>query len=308
MAPNGNGGILGRAAGLAAWLTVVPAVVIATACGVDTSSRTGGPTAPTVVIGAADTVESELVARLYAGALGANGRSTELVLGLGDQADRLAALDADRVSLVPEHTGRLLHRFDPTADATEAEDVYDALSRSLPQGLSVSEYAPAEDRSALVLTEQQAESWGASSVADLAPRCSTLSLHASDDFASDAGALDRLQARYGCTFAEVVPTRSPAGATRELAVVGASPVRGTTAADPVIAQDELVVLTDDEGAFTAQNVIPLFRSGVLTADDIRSLSVVLQLSTDDLTAMAARVRDGEISSADAAGVWLEEHA
>ena len=95
MAPNGNGGILGRAAGLAAWLTVVPAVVVATACGVDTSSRTGGPAPPTVVIGAADTVESELVARLYAGALGANGRSTELVLGLGDQADRLAALDAD---------------------------------------------------------------------------------------------------------------------------------------------------------------------------------------------------------------------
>ncbi|MBM4608108.1 glycine/betaine ABC transporter substrate-binding protein [Rhodococcus hoagii] len=307
MAPNGNGGILGRAAGLAAWLTVVPAVVIATACGVDTSSRTGGPTAPTVVIGAADTVESELVARLYAGALGASGRSTELVLGLGDQADRLAALDADRVSLVPEHTGRLLHRFDPTADATEAEDVYDALSRSLPQGLSVSEYAPADDGRARA---DRAAGGVVGREFGCRPRtpCSTLSLHASDDFASDAGALDRLQARYGCTFAEVVPTRSPAGATRELAVVGASPVRGTTAADPVIAQDELVVLTDDEGAFTAQNVIPLFRSGVLTADDIRSLSVVLQLSTDDLTAMAARVRDGEISSADAAGVWLEEHA
>lgn len=307
MAPNGNGRILRRATGLATWLTVIPAVAVAAACGVDTSSRTGGSTAPTVVIGAADTVESELVARLYAGALGANGRSTELVLGLGDQADRLAALDGNRISLVPEHTGRLLHRFDSSADVTEAEEVYDALSRSLPEGLSVSEYAPADDRSALVLTEGQVEALGASSVADLADRCSTLTLYASDDFASDAGVLDRLQSRYGCTFAAVVPVESPSGGARELAAA-ASPVGGTTAADPVVAQDELVVLTDDEGAFTAQNVIPLFRSGVLTADDVRSLSVILQLSTGDLTAMAARVRDGETSSADAAAEWLGEHA
>ncbi|MFM1723719.1 ABC transporter substrate-binding protein [Rhodococcus sp. PAM 2766] len=303
MAPNGNG----RIRILAACLTAIPVVALTAACGVDTSSRTGGSVGSgPVVVGAADTIESELVARLYAGALGANGTATELVLGLGDQADRLAALDGNRVSLVPEHTGRLLHRFDSAAEVTEEEDVYDALSRSLPEGLSVSEYAPADDRSALVLTEEQADVLGASSVADLAPRCSTLTLYASEDFAADAGALDRLQSLYGCTFAEVVPAGSPAAGTRELAA-GASPVHGTTAADSVVAQDELVVLTDEEGAFTAQNVVPLFRSGVLTADDIRSLSVILQLSTADLTAMAARVRDGELSSADAAAAWLEEH-
>ena len=42
--------------------------------------------------------------------------------------------------------------------------MYDALSRSLPQGLSVTEYAPADDRSALVLTEQQAQEQAANPV------------------------------------------------------------------------------------------------------------------------------------------------
>lgn len=296
MARNGNGRLLRRATALAAALVAAAGVG---ACGVDTSSRTGGPATPApVVIGAADTVESELVARLYAGALGSGGRSTELVLGLGDQMDRLAALDGNRVSLVPEYTGRLLHRFDPSLDVTASEGVYEALNRSLPEGLSVSEYAVADDRSALVLAEGQAEEFGARSVAQLADRCATLTLRVSEAFVEDRGAVDRLQSLYGCTFEAVVPTGP---------VSGSATVGGATAADPSVVQDELVVLADDEGAFTAQNVVPLFRSGVLTADDIRSLSVVQQLSTGDLTEMAARVRDGEVSPADAAARWLEEH-
>ncbi|WP_258195312.1 ABC transporter substrate-binding protein [Rhodococcus sp. OK519] len=286
---------------------MIPTVAVVAGCGVDLSSVTGGPPAPApVVIGAADTVEGELVARLYEGALGASGRATELVLGLGDQTDRLAALDDNRVSLVPEHTGRLLWRFDPSSEVTESEDVYEALNRSLPDGISVSEYAPADDRAALVLTAGQAESSGARSVADLADRCSALTLHASTTFSEDTHALERLQSRYGCTFGGVVPAGATSDVAREL-IAGVSAVGGATTADPVVAQNELVVLADDEAAFTAQNVVPLFRSGVLNADDVRALSVILQLSTGDLTAMAARVRDGEVSSAEVAGEWLGEH-
>lgn len=307
MAPNGNGRVLRRATGLAASLTAFAAVAGVGACGVDTSSLTGGPATPApVVIGAADTVESELVARLYAGALGSGGRSTELVLGLGDQEDRLAALDGNRVSLVPEHTGRLLHRFAPALDVTDSDEVFEALNRSLPEGLSVSEYALADDRSALVLSAAQADRLGGHSIDDIAPECGGLTLYASDAFRADTRALERLQSAYGCTFGSVVPVGGATDVARELSV-GASPVGGATAASPDVAQDELVVLADDAEVFTAQNVVPLQRSGVLRADDVKALSVVLQLTTADLTDMVVRIRGGEITSADAAAGWLADH-
>ncbi|CAM2798280.1 ABC transporter substrate-binding protein [Prescottella defluvii] len=304
MSPNGNG----RVGRFSARVAIAALLAVVTACGVDTGSSVGGPAAPEpIAVGAGTTVESELVARLYAGALEAAGRRTELVLGLGDRADRIAALDANRVALVPDHTGRLLHWFDPDADVTDADEVFDALNRSLPEGLTVSEYAPADDRSVLVLSAAQADGLGARSIEDIASGCGAMTLYASDTFREDAQAISRLQSTYGCTFGTVAPVGGADGAARELAIGAASPVGGATAAAPVVAQDELVVLADEKEAFTAQNVVPLSRSGVLRADDIRGLSVVLQLTTADLTDMAVRVRGGEITAADAAGEWLAEH-
>jgi len=282
-------------------------LAIVAACGVDTSSSVSGPAAPEpVVVGASDTVESELVARLYAGALEAGGRGTELVLGLGDRADRVAALDANRVALVPDYTGRLLHWFEPDAEALNADDVFEALGKSLPQGLEVADYAPADDRSELVLSAAEAERLGVRSIGDLGFGCADKTLYASDAFREDAGALSRLWQAYWCSFETVVPVGSTDDVVRELGTA-ASPIGGVTAASPDVAQDGIVVLADDVEAFTAQNVVPLFRSGVLRADDVKALSVVMQLTTADLTDMVVRIRGGETTSADAAGEWLAEH-
>lgn len=296
----------------ARWTILALAAGVLAGCGVDTSSSVSGPPDPgPVVVGASDSVESELVARLYARALEAHGRGTELVLGLGDRADRLAALDADRVALVPEHTGRLLHWFDPAAAVTAAEDVYEALNRSLPPGLAVSDYAPADDRSALAVPAAQAETSGITTVGDLAPACAASTLYATATFEEDPQAFSRLQAVYGCTFSGVLPAEDAADAA-DAAVAArrpdtASVVVGATAASPAVRADDLMVLADEDAAFTAQNVLPLYRSDVLSADDVKGLSVVMQLTTSDLTGMAARIRNGEISSADAADEWIDEH-
>ncbi|RVW03122.1 ABC transporter substrate-binding protein [Rhodococcus xishaensis] len=276
-------------------------------CGVDTSSSVSEPVQPPpVVVGASATVESELVARLYAGALEASGRSTELVLGLGDRADRLAALDSNRVSLVPDYTGRLLHWFDPDADVTAAEDVFEMLNRALPGELAVSEYAPADDRAVLVLPGAEADRLGARAIGDIEPECTRLTLYASEGFDEDELALSRLRSEYGCTFRAVVPVGSTDDVVREL-IVSPSPIGGATAAAPGVQDDGVVVLDAPEDTFTAQNVVPLYRSNVLRADDVNGLSVVQQLTTADLTDLVVRIRSGEISSADAASGWLDEH-
>ncbi|WP_305094412.1 hypothetical protein [Prescottella sp. R16] len=188
------------------WAALPLVAAALTGCGLDTTSAVAGPADPGPVrIGASAATDSELLARLYAGALDASGRPTELVLGLGDRADRIAALDADRVTLVPERTGELLHWFEPDAPTPEpdteqadTDGVFDALSRSLPADLAVAEQSDAD-------------------------------------------------------------------------------------------------------------VLPLFRSGALSADDVKGLSVVLQLTAADLDALVTRIEAGEISSADAAGEWLDDH-
>ena len=72
-------------------------------------------------------------------------------------------------------TGALLDHYDPSAPARKADDVFEALSRSLPEGLSVSDYAMAEDRAVVALDTAYAQSLGAKTIEAFAPSCAAAS-------------------------------------------------------------------------------------------------------------------------------------
>ncbi|WP_169922371.1 glycine betaine ABC transporter substrate-binding protein [Rhodococcus maanshanensis] len=60
-----------------------------------------------------------------------------------------------------------------------------------------------------------------------------------------------------------------------------------------------------EADTTAENVVPLMRSGVLTEDQVKALNVVAgELTSADLASMAERVRRGETDPKRAANEWL----
>ncbi len=195
-------------------LAVVPITVLAaTACGsvepVDAAQED-----KVIVVGSADSPESAIVAELYAGAIGGTGAQVRTDLGLGERTTYLGALDSGRITLLPEQSGAYLAYLHPSADVTDADDVYTELNRSLPEGISVSDYAMAE-----------------------------------------------------------VP------------------------AAQVDARDET----------SAQNVLPVFRTGALTEDQIRRLNIVAgELTTAGLAEMTAAVAAGE-SSGDVARSWLDIH-
>lgn len=188
----------GKAAGLAALMCLG----LLTACAVDDSAQSR------VIVGSGTSVEGQLLGRIYAGALGRAGADVETVEQLGNRDKILSALDDGRVTLVPDTTGALLTRFDPSARQTDPDDVFVALNKSLPEGLSVSDYSMAE--------------------------------------------------------------------------VG------------------------DSTAGPAENIVPLFRKGSLTAAQVKKLNIVGgELTTADLTALSDRLRRGE-NSADVAGGWLDD--
>lgn len=115
------------------------------ACATDLSTP-GTPAAlPAVVVGSTTSVPDDLIARLYAGALHRMGTRVATVSNLRDRAAVLAALDANRITVAPDFTGRLLRHLDANSRACEPEKVLTDLSASLPQGLSVSDPSDTTD-------------------------------------------------------------------------------------------------------------------------------------------------------------------
>lgn len=113
-------------------------------CAVDsTRVETPEPSA-VIVVGAGQSAESQVVAEIYAGVLRGTGSRVDTRLGLAPGQD-LTELDAGSVALVPEYTGRLLERVHPGITETDPDKVYEELNKSLPEGLSVSDYASAEE-------------------------------------------------------------------------------------------------------------------------------------------------------------------
>ena len=96
-----------------------------------------------ITVGSGQSPDSRVLAEIYAAVLRGTGASVDTRLGL-DDGEELAALDDGSVDLVPEYMGGLLLRLQPGTEAIEPDEVFEELNRSLPQGLSVSDYAVAE--------------------------------------------------------------------------------------------------------------------------------------------------------------------
>lgn len=227
----------------------------------------------------------------------------EVTPNLGERGAYLDALDAGLVTLVPDFSGELLATFDSLSGATEAEDVFIDLNRSLPEGLAVGDYALAEDRTTIAVATS-GEYASVTSLSDVAPDCGNIVLGTVDDDSApdpiDVAA--RLAAGYGCEIEgfTVYPDARAAVDAVASGEVGALAVR-TASFGPLA---DLTTLDDDESVFTAQNVVPLLRDGALGDDAFSTLAVVAgELTTADLAEMIDEVRGG-LDSGDVAARWL----
>ncbi|MCZ4520832.1 ABC transporter substrate-binding protein [Rhodococcus ruber] len=274
--------------------------------GCSTAESTAAADGP-VVVGSGSSDISELLAQIYAGGLRSTGVDVETKDGLGDRADYLAALDRGEVSMVPELTGDLLRTFDTLAFATEAEDVFTELNRSLPAGLSVGDYATAEDRLAIAVAPDSASDDGETVTDFLRRGENTVGLVDGQVDPMDVVSVTRSSPTFtGASFTDFTPYFDGQAAVDGLNAgeVGALAIR--TASFGPLAKD-LTTLPDDDHVYPAQNVVPLYRNGVLSESAVRSFSVVAgELTTADLADMIGEVRSG-VASGDVAGRWLGEH-
>lgn len=273
------------------------------------------PTASAVIVGSGPAAEDEVLAHLYAGALRTTGIEVQVRTAV---ADPFAALDSAEVTLVPGYSGRLLSHYDPGASPSDAEDVFEALAQALPDELTLSDYASAQDRAVLLATG--ADAAAVSRVGDLAPRCPDLTLVFTDGFESGGG-VDALAAA-GCSPGEVRRAGDAEVLTEAVRPDTILGVTGTSSTLVGLGQgSDVVVVPDapdttardrtdgeaDPPVFPAQNLVPVFRKGTLADAQLDALRTIAgELTTGDLGELRARVDDGE-SPDTVAAAWLAEH-
>lgn len=261
-----------------------------------------------LVIGSANFPESALLANIYAQALAVNGVQATTNLNIGSREVYLKALEDGSINLVPEYTGVLLQYFDPSATAVSSDDVYAALQEKTPADLEVLDKSPAEDKDAVVVTQDTASKYNLTSIADLKPVAGELILGGPSEWATRPTGVPGLQAKYGLTFKEFKPLDAGGPLTLNALLNDQIQAGNLFTTDPAIPANNLVVLQDPENLFAAENILPLIAKDKNNATITNTLNEVsAKLTTEDLTTLLARVTVDKEDSVAVAQDWVSKN-
>lgn len=288
------------------------AVVLAGCAGggdpLDNDNGGGSGDTGAITIGNQAFPESELLAQIYGQYLAANGYDVTYEAGIGSRETFFTALEDGSIDLIPEYAGNALIFANPDAEETSSEDVEAALPAALePLGLAVTAAAPGEDSDALVVTSEYAEENDLSTIGDLAPLASSITLGANTEFEPRwRDALAEIYGFEGWQFKAIDDYGGP-GTLADL-LAGAIQVADIYTTTPSISANDLVVLDDDLDMFAAQNVIPLLNADVLTPELQELLDAVsAKITTDVLLELNGQMAgDAKPSAAQVATEWLTQ--
>ena len=158
-----------------------------------------------ITIGSAAFPENVLLADIYAGALSAKGVKVAKKLQIGERPVYIKALQDGSIDMVPEYTGSILSYFDKSATATAPDAVYAALQQKLPTTLAVLNYAQAQDKDTIVVTQDTAKKYNLRTLADLCPVAGQLTLGAPKQFQTRPDGVPALKSIYGINFKAFKP-------------------------------------------------------------------------------------------------------
>ena len=270
--------------------------------------ETGGAgTGNSITIGNQNFGESEILAQIYGQVLAANGYDVSYEEGIGSRETFILALQDGSIDLIPDYSGNALIYANPDATETSAVDVEAALPAALePLGLAVTAAAPGEDSDALVVTSEYAEANDLTTIGDLTPLASNITLGANTEFEPRWRAGLANTYGFGNWAFKAIDDYGGPGTLADL-LAGNIQVADIYTTTPSIAANNLVVLEDDQDLFAAQNIIPLLNADVLT-DEIAALldEVSANITTDVLLDLNAQFAGADApSAADVARAWLE---
>lgn len=235
---------------------LLPVLLVLLACAGPPPAAAPRPQA--LVVASFDFPESVLLAEVYAQALEAAGVPVRRELRLGPRELVLPALRQGLVDVVPEYLGSALAAVsDGPVAATSTVTARRQLAAALaPDGLRVLAPSSAQDQNGLAVTRTTAERLGLRATSDLRGVAGRLALAGPPECPERPYCLLGLQRAYGLSFARFAAyvRESQRVTALEQGVVDVAVVFTT---DGLLADADLVLLTDDRRLQPVENVTPV---------------------------------------------------
>ncbi len=272
-------------------------------------SEGGEASGETLQLRPQDFAESVTLTEVYAQFLESKGYDTEVQNPDGAFREGVyPALEGGEADIVIDYTGSAASFLDPEGTPSpDAEETYTRLTEALGDSLEAAAFSPAEDKNALVVLKSFAEENGLTKISDLAEVQDQVTFGGSAQCIEREDCLLGYQGdTYGLTFADVktLDYGPPLAAGLESGDIQAAQYQTTA---PEIDSGKFVVLEDDKGLLSADNVVPIVRAEVADEELLAALDELSeQLTTEDLIGWNVATDIDKEESVDVATAWLEE--
>ena len=219
------------------------------------------------------------------------------------------ALENGEIDLYPEYVGTALEFLnggagEATADTAATTDRLRELFGE--KDIEVLEPAEAQDKNALVVTEETASEHGLSTISDLEGPAADLVLGGPPECPERPLCLQGLEEVYGLDFADFRALDAGGPLTVAALEDGEIDVAVMFSTQGIIADKGWVTLEDDKGLQPAENIVPVIRSEALTDEIAEVLNgVSAKLTTEEMTELNRRVDVDKEDPEAVAGEWLE---
>jgi osmoprotectant transport system substrate-binding protein len=254
-------------AGLAACGSSSSSSSSSTASSSSSTTAASGPGAgkPAVTIGDKNFAEENILGQLYAQALKAKGFTIALKSEIGSSEIIYKALTSGQIEMYPEYTGVLLSAIaEKTNTPASAQAAYAEAKAFLePKGYTLLSYTPFYDSNVLATLPAYASEHHLSSLADLKPLGKGVTIGGPPEFATRFEGLKGLEKEYG-----VKPTFKPIAIELSYKALEGKQVdvQNVFSTDGQLLGGKFKLLSDPKHVFGFQNVAPVVKKSVLSAE------------------------------------------
>src|SRR5438093_2870879 len=293
------------------WLlsTLTALLVAAMACGGTTPGTT--TQLPPITIAGFNFPESSILDQVYGQALAHSGITVVYKLNLGTREVLVPAMKRGQVDLYPGYAASDLEFYNnKKGEATGDSAATTAKLNTYLQPLGLIALTPsaAVDQNAFAVTKDFVTKNNLTKISDLAPLAGQLVLGAGPECPTRPYCLPGLQSVYGLHFKDFKALDTDGPATRAAFANGSIQVGLVFSSDADLNSLGLVVLQDDKHLESADNVVPVIRTAVVS-DEVKKVlnAISAKLTTPDLINLNAQVQLQHQDADAATKAWLDQN-
>ncbi len=273
----------------------------------------GGP----IVVATTNFSETKILASMYQQVLQANGVEAS-IKELTTREVIIPALEQGEVQLTPEYLGSLTEFLNKEANGTDAAQIAtgdaqatyaEAQKLAEPMDLTLLEPSAAQDQNAFAVTQAFADQNGLSTLSELGTysQQSPITLGGPPECPKRPFCQPGLEETYNVDVGSFVPLDAGGPLTIQALKQDKVNVGLVFSSSGSVAANDLVVLEDDKGLQTAENILPALYTPAVTDTITTALNEVsAALTTDELQQLNSQVEIDRQSPQKVAEQWLTE--